>query len=313
MTSQSRSGYVVQNKLHKLRGEHFRRQLNQNLVSRVSVHNTAPTLPRNLLTDAVYSQDKPSRPRDTREALFVCKRPEENAAAISSKERAEVLSLVLDVDVERPRVPQLTLLCLRSLVVSCSDEEFENLVPKHIPSHLRRELLHWTAVFSPLTGRKLKALCGAEAHVAGELVVVGPDAHVREDDFQAYQGVHCSTEWESDDAAPSPLRNLLLISTPVAFSLLLALPPTLTRLALVNIPTPVPLHRLPATCPLVEHIDLSYNTWLASERDSQERLGKVIWSRLKYLTRLGLRRCSIPAGILMDMNKCRWDDVEIIQ
>ncbi|KAF7294865.1 Release factor H-coupled R [Mycena indigotica] len=216
-------------------GEHFRHRLNQQQASRVSSFSTAPTLPRNLLSDAVYSQDKPNRPRTTREALFVCKPadPDEGVfTPISEEQRILVLSLVLDMDIRPPRVPRLTLLCLQSLVVSCSDEELSELVSSYIPAHLRLDLMRHTAVSNPLTTGQLKALC-SDGSVSGELIVVGPFAQLTEGGLQGARHDSHNEDWDDEDSTlPLPMRTLLLISTPLSLSFVLALPPTLSKLAL---------------------------------------------------------------------------------
>ncbi|KAH9951448.1 hypothetical protein B0H21DRAFT_849941 [Amylocystis lapponica] len=60
----------------------------------------------------------------------------------------------------------------------------EELVPC-LPSHLRRNLLRWTAVHSPLPTSKLYALCAPDGHVDGELIVVGPQASLHRDFLKA--------------------------------------------------------------------------------------------------------------------------------
>nr|GAT53241.1 release factor H-coupled R [Mycena chlorophos] len=314
-----RSG-VVQNKLHQLRGENFRHQLNLHQTSR-AIHSqtSAPTLPANLFSDAAYSEDKPRRAHNTREALFVVnlKQPAgaDSESVINAEERASVLGFN-----EKPqhRVPKLTLLCLRLLVEACSDEALEQLCRDYVPGHLRRDLLRWAAMAQPLPTRTIKALCGDQGHVDGELIVVGPDAELHEGHLRAATDTDtCSSaDWDTDDSstqATTPMRRLILISTSLSLSLMLVLPRTLTSLALVNLQRPVSLHRLPATCPLLEDLDLSYNTWLASEREAEEHLGKVTWSRCAHLTRIALRRCSIPASIVRELNRGKWDEVQVIQ
>jgi hypothetical protein len=91
------------------------------------------------------------------------------------------------------------------------------------------------------------------------------------------------------------------------------LPPTLTHLALINILNPVSLHRLPMTCPLLECLDLSHNMWLVAEKDAEERLGNVQWSRWHRLRTLGMRGCHVPAESMVEINKGRWDDVQVVR
>jgi hypothetical protein len=210
-------------------------------------------------------------------------------------------------------VPSLTLLCLRTLVTSSSDDDFsENIVP-YIPSHLRKDLLRWTAVHSPLTNSKLHALSEPDGHVGGELILVGPHTRVLEDQFGDPERDGRLSEWESDESLPAPLHTFILVSAHLAFSTLCSLPATITHLALINLPTPVPIHRLPATCPLVERLDLSYNRWLVGEKEAQEKLGKMNWTRFHNLRVLGLRGCHMPDNLMTEVNKGRWDDVEVIR
>ncbi|KAJ7219376.1 hypothetical protein GGX14DRAFT_355991 [Mycena pura] len=303
------------------RGEYFRHTQNKGCVPRPRVtgaHNT-PTLPADLLADSAYATDKARPPRDTRAALFVCEKhaePPASGLALTStpRLRAGVLSVVLPAVAEQHRVPRLTLLCLQILVASSSDAEFSNAVLPFIPPHLRHDLLRWTAVHHPLNNQKLHALCGNEGHVNGELIIVGPSANVSEDQFQWSQAKSCSAEWDSDDSLPPhPMHTYVLVSAHLSFSNLSALPATLTRLALVNIPTAVSLHRLPTTCPLVECLDLSYNTWLVAEKEARERLGKIPWSRWHRLRVWGMRECCVPRDMLDEINKGRWDDVAVVQ
>ncbi|KAF7329840.1 Release factor H-coupled R [Mycena kentingensis (nom. inval.)] len=314
----------VHEKIHKLRGEHFRHQLNQNRIPRVAVQNRAPTLPGNLFSGTAYAKDKPSAVRTTREALFVCKPFDDRktgptasgARLISAAERASVLSLVLENDLEPPRVPRLTLLCLQSLLMSCSDAEFKQAV-SYIPAHLRVDLMRWAAVSRPLTTQQLRVLCGGnatEGRIVSELIVVGPEAHLLDADLRTPAQTQTDDDWDSEERKDPPsMQTLVFISTPVTFSLLLAVPPTVTRLGLVNLPNPVSLHRLTATCPLLECFDLSHNAWLATENEATEHLGKIIWTRLQYLRLLGLRDCFLLPELNADVNKGKWHAVEILQ
>ncbi|KAJ6596998.1 hypothetical protein DFH09DRAFT_108492 [Mycena vulgaris] len=308
--------------IHTLRGEYFRHTQNQqhlppNLKARTSLTHNSPTLPADLLADSAYSKEKPRPPRDTREALFVSRRADPPQHDFTtSVQRAEVLSVVLPTVAEQhcPQVPPLTLLCLQILITTLSDADFSDTVLPFIPSHLRHDLLRWTAIHRPLNNNgQIRALCGPEGHLAGELILIGPNANVREDQFRDPEHTR-SAEWESDDwLPPPPMHTFVLVSAHLSFSTLCSLPATLTRLALVNLPTPVSLHRLPTTCPLVECLDLSYNTWLVAEKEAQERLGKVKWSRWHQLRTLGIRGCHVPADMIAEVNKGRWDDVRVVK
>jgi len=54
------------------------------------------------------------------------------------------------------------------------------------------------------------------------------------------------------------MRRVALLAVPLAVPTLLALPLTLTHLALLRLPAAVPVHRLPDKCPLLEVLDLSF-------------------------------------------------------
>ncbi|KAJ7905617.1 hypothetical protein B0H14DRAFT_2660914 [Mycena olivaceomarginata] len=279
-------GSHIHQKIHALRGEYFRHIQNR-------AHAEA------------------SSARDTREALFVLKRVErpQHDIATTPTWRAAALALTVPAVAESHKVPPLTLLCLQ--ILSSFETDFPEIV-QYVPSHLRLALLRWAAVHRPLTTPQLQALC-AHGHVAGELIVVGPSAGVNQDQFRGPEEGR-SVEWESDDwTPPPPMHTLVLMSAHLTLSIICTLPATLTHLALVNILNPVSLHRLPMTCPLVECLDLSYNAWLVAEKEAQERLGKLQWSRWHQLRTLGLRGCHVPADLTVELNKGRWDDVQVVK
>ncbi|KAJ7430735.1 hypothetical protein B0H11DRAFT_2263068 [Mycena galericulata] len=307
--------------IHTLRGEHYRRMQNQKRLplnlktSKLTQLQGGSTLPADLLSDSVYSKERPPIPTlDTRQALFVPKRVDRPRHDLTSTStgRAELLSFILPTVAEYPKVPPLTLLCLQ-IIRSSSDADFFETILPFIPPHLRNDLLRWTAIHSPLTAQQLRSLCGSEGHVAGELIIMGPNGSLRDDHFESPETSR-SVEWESDERlATVPMQTCILVSVQLTLYSLRTLPPTLTRLALIDVLAPVSLQRLPTTCPLLEHLDLSYNTWLVTEKDSRERLDKVQWSRWHHLRELGARGCHIPADIVDDMNKNRWDDVKVVQ
>ncbi|KAK7020527.1 hypothetical protein R3P38DRAFT_2970004 [Favolaschia claudopus] len=313
----------IHGKIHNLRGEHFRHLQNQNNLPRTwhTVTHNSPTLPADLLADSAYSNKPRTSPRDTREALFVAKpiRAAQPSPPIDLRNspawRAEALSLIIPAIAQCHAVPPLTLLCLE-VMSSSWDVDLPEIV-QFIPSHLRLALLRWAAVHRPLTSQQLHVL-SSDGHVAGELIVVGPKAVVREDYFSGNDAEAgrrpAAAEWESDDnwSSSQPMHTCVFLSTPLSLSILSTLPATLTTLALINIPNPVSLHRLPMTCPLVESLDLSYNGWLAAEKDAQERLGKLQWSRWHQLRTLGLRKCNVPKNVMIEVNKGRWDDVQVV-
>ncbi|KAJ7271886.1 hypothetical protein B0H12DRAFT_668150 [Mycena haematopus] len=310
----------IHTKIQTLRGEYFRHIQNQGILPRnfktAQLGHNSPTLPADLYTDSAYSNEKPrpTPPRDTREALFVPKRVERPQPDLTSTAtwRAEALSLIVPAIAECHKVPPLTLLCLQILVAPSFDADFAETM-QFIPPHLRLVLLRWAAVHRPLTNHKLRALC-SDGPVAGELIVVGPDASVHEDQFKGPDAECRSAEWDSDDwPPPIAMHTFILLSVHLTSSIVFNLPATLTHLALVHILNPVSLHRLPTTCPLLECLDLSYNAWLVAEKDAQERLGKLQWSRWHHLRTLGLRGCHVPSDLMVLVNRGRWDDVQVVK
>ncbi|KAH7929698.1 hypothetical protein BV22DRAFT_1002214 [Leucogyrophana mollusca] len=257
--------------------------------------------------------------------------------------REEALSVVLSPEFSSPSstapaalygTPPLTLLCLRVLLAAYRGPEFTEVAP-YIPPHLRRDLLRDSAICSPLSQTEIHALC-YDGHVDGELIVIGPHASLRVNHFQTalsrspdggkvevypHDDSKCADEAEEEtswDSIPSqekqdpPLHMLTLVSTPLAIPTFLVLPPTITQLALLNIPSPVPLHRLPTICPLLTLVDVSYNSWLSPARSGDKILEEVGWSRLRHLKVLGLRECQVTLKVVAAVNKGRWDDVQIV-
>lgn len=216
--------------------------------------------------------------------------------------------------------PTLALLSLHVIRMECSGYELAEIRP-YIPPHLRRVLMRHSAINCPLSQIELNAICGEEGHADGELIVVGPHATLRNDHFRRIHSSResvpeeCAAEstWDSlatQGSEPSALFSLTLLSTPLTFALS-DLPPTITCLTLINIPKPVSLQRLPSYCPLVSLLDLSYNTWLVPV-SGEKLLENYPWTKLRYLKVLGLRGCRITSTLLSQVNKGRWDDVDII-
>ena len=214
--------------------------------------------------------------------------------------------------------PTLVLLSLHVIRMKCSGSEFAEIMP-YIPPHLRRGLLRHSAINYPLSQVELNAICGDEGHADGELVVVGPHAMLPSDHFRR---MHSSREsmpeaeesaWDSlatQGSESSVLFSLTLLSTPLTFALS-DLPPTITCLALINIPKPVSLQRLPSYCPLVSLLDLSYNSWL-NPTSGEKLIEDYPWTKLHYLKVLGLRGCHVTSTLLSQVNRGRWDDVNVI-
>jgi len=115
-------------------------------------------------------------------------------------------------------------------------------------------------------------------------------------------------EWTS-----TSLHTMVLLSVHIPSVTFLSFPPTITHLALIELPAAVPLHRLPSICPLIKVIDLSYNKWLETMKSSTDVLERVVWTRWGRLEVLGLRGCWVSEELRMKVNKERWTDVVIIR
>ncbi|EKM55340.1 uncharacterized protein PHACADRAFT_94269, partial [Phanerochaete carnosa HHB-10118-sp] len=227
-------------------------------------------------------------------------------------------------------VPPLALECARMLLEAYGDTEDWAEVARYIPAHVRRDLVRWYAVRKPLGNATLYTLYGEEAHAEGELLVVGPEATLRR--VALVKGKQTnrrmqpaqSTEreeatwdefdsWDEPGDTTTPLTTFALVMTPLPNELLTYLPPTLTHLALLALPQPVRVYRLPEISPLLETLDLSYNDWLSNNGSTAEgSLERVPWRRWQRLRVLGLRVCGIGADIATKVNVERWTDVEIV-
>lgn len=233
-------------------------------------------------------------------------------------------------------VPPLIQLCIHIILATCGGEDLADLVPD-IPVHLRRAFMRYAAVHMPLSVPELEAVCDGHGSADGDLIVVGPRASLRRDWFQkttegerpgeTAQGpsVHLTPQECSDDAEGTWDDTLSLDTEPVSPTMLsfvstlltvptfLALPPTITHLALLNIPYQVPLQRLPTICPLLVFLDLSYNDWLSrSSSKGNQILMSMAWHKLHHLQVLGLREFSVAFTLLVEINRGRWQDVRII-
>jgi hypothetical protein len=249
-----------------------------------------------------------------------CSGPEKVDIHTTSTWRAHALDLISGHDGSKLlAVPPLTQLCLRILASFPSSEFVEDVVP-FLPSHLCRDLIRYAAIYAPLPPSKLYAMYAHEGHADGELLIVGPQATLRDDFFIRDNNSSDSSisqdlsDWESEKPMPPSLSTFILMSTPMPISIVLSLPPTITHMALLNLPAPIALHRLPGVCPLLEILDLSYNTWLSStSRDASKILERVEWGRWQCLRVLGLRECFMSDEMLQKLNKGRWDDVQVVE
>ena len=238
--------------------------------------------------------------------------------------RSQALSLAashIDGFIDPSQPPSLALICLKSMLDKCTPAEIREDIAPLIPVHLRRDFIRYSAIYFPLSNWKLDVLFHPDGHADGEILVVGPRAFLGDDYF--LRGTHepqfnprypqAEEDWESDFPSVKPLRSLLMVSTRLSASLFLALPPTLTHIALINIQNPIPLHRFPKICPLIEFLDLSYNHWLGqSKGEGVSMLDRVEWTRWNHLRILGLRDCHVSDEIRQKVNRGRWDDVAIV-
>lgn len=234
--------------------------------------------------------------------------------------RSQALSLAashIDGFIDSSQPPSLALICLK-ILFKCTQTEIREDIAPFIPVHLRRDFIRYSAIHFPLSDWKLDVLFYPDGHADGEILIVGPKVSLRDDYF--LRGSHellprhpqPDEDWESDSHSVKPLKSLLLVSTRLSASTFLTLPPTLTHIALINIHNPIPLHRFPKICPLVEFLDLSYNHWLGQPGEGISTLDRVEWTRWIHLKVLGLRDCHIPEEILKKVNRERWDDVTIV-
>jgi hypothetical protein len=249
-------------------------------------------------------------------------------------------------------VPSLAELCFRVLLGSFGDpDEFAHELAPALPAHLRRDLVRYTAVHQPLVNRKLYALFEPAGHADGEIVVVGPQSSLLDDILPSYrtpngdirgavyrvheviegspssrrhgwQEPHDSeaTSWDADDLHDhiddsTRLHTLVVISASCSMHAYSNFPPTLTRLALVDISTPLPIHRLPGLCPLLVVLDLSFNLWVCAKntRGAGGTFGMVSWQKWANLQILGLRGCIVDETMLEGMNNGRWVDIQILR
>ncbi|KAI9064440.1 hypothetical protein FKP32DRAFT_1757706 [Trametes sanguinea] len=261
-----------------------------------------------------------------------------------------------DQDTSSHRVPPLTQICLGVLLAEFPDVAgFRDELLPAIPPYFKRDILRFTAVHDPLPNVKLYPLFEPDGHVDGEVIVVGPQATLQRDHLLSLslttsapptngeedkvdRGEGSSTSSDTGDEAgdqhtpdedswdvesssqeiPEPLHTLVVLNSPVPATTLFAFPLILTRLALLAIPTPTPVHRLPRICPLLEVLDLSYNRWLNEPpgghvtENSESILQRIEWQKWSRLTVLGLRGCDVGPDVVAKVNQGRWEEVTVV-
>ncbi|KAF9013906.1 hypothetical protein BDQ17DRAFT_1341708 [Cyathus striatus] len=321
----------VNNRLHTLRGEQFRHS--QNLLrsrSHITSANVTrlPSLPTDLFeySDHIPPNDGSSSATSTSTPSLSYSGPEpprswtQASKDVSYKEtskwREQALSLIFEhsktlAHDSSSQIPSLSVLCL---------SKFKDAVVPFIPSHLRRDLIRYASVESPLPNSKLYALFEPDGNADGEIIIIGPKATLRDDYFlHGHKDVDMvgsisSHSWDEETVVPKVLECFVLVSINMPISTLLTLPPTLTHLALIDLPNPIPLHRLCNVCPLLQVLDLSYNQWLTNcSKDVLNALDRIDWARWVHMRILGVRNCKIPEKVLHQVNRNRWDDVVIVQ
>lgn len=334
------------------RGEQFRHAQNvrnsrAHISSTLAIRNK-PTLPINLTTlndQELYETRKPEEqqssssrsplkcpgPRPPKSWVAKLTTPQDLCATPSW--RLDALSLLysqLAVSIPTQRVLPLSVLCLLPLIASCTSSELRDDVLPFIPQHLRKEVIRYTAIHDPLSASRLYALYEQEGHADGEIIVVGPQASIRDDFFiQSNQEPRTDEnvlshppsstsnekeDWEDEDTSPKLLQTFAAVSTSLSMSLILSLPPTITHLALVHLSSSISLHRLPRTCPLLIFLDLSYNEWLEyPSNETLKSLDRVDWARWSYLRTLGWRKCFVPNAMLVKINADRWDEINVVR
>ncbi|KAG9318855.1 hypothetical protein JVU11DRAFT_961 [Chiua virens] len=334
----------VNNILQNLRGEHFRHARNtQGKVVSISSLSSQPTLPVGLIypTPHVPASDHstripgPSPPKSWRSHPIPISTTSGQSSVTSNTPawRAHALALFFATHLPAspsapaPRViypdpnpiPTLTLLCLQLLRTACPSADLADIAP-YIPRHLCRALLRYTAVHAPLSQIELDALCQGTTHVDTELLLIGPRNTFRAHAPDPLQRDDALAEtWDAVEALDTDesaaLRSLAVVSSPLSAATVLAFPPTITHLALIDVPRWLALWRLPTICPLVVFLDLSYNTWLRADERGRGApvLEEVGWNGLRRLEVLGLRGCHVTPKVLLELNRGRWEEVRVIQ
>ncbi|KIY72342.1 hypothetical protein CYLTODRAFT_486373 [Cylindrobasidium torrendii FP15055 ss-10] len=293
--------------LHALRGESWRHQRNMDRVSHRPVPSQIDSLHRSLFPEAEILGPRktwsgPSPPPSWRT---------KSASSEQDTSRRQRLLGLMYAHLPSLRatggVPCLGLMCLRR-IFDLDVPELDEILAL-VPPHLSLDLLHDTAIREPLLNSKLYALCGKEGHVDGELIVVGPTQSMRPSFFRRTE--EALDNWEDvEDGYKQPLHTLIVAETFLSPAVMLSFPPTITHLGIVDVPSALPLHRLPALCPLLIVLDLSYNAWL--DEGAHKIWERIVWTRWKSLEVLGLRKCYVDVELRKKVNAGRWDDVEII-
>jgi len=194
----------------------------------------------------------------------------------------------------------------------------EELVP-YIAPDLRRDILRRAAVVNPcLSAEEILLLC-SKGGTEGELVLSGSEIspsvlQTLLTDYTPSSDAGKEESWddsEEQQEGTADLTRLVLFNASLPASCMTFLPPTLTHLALLHLPssislqthinstiasTSTPIWRLPPQLPLIEFFDISFNPWLLPTR-SFDKIPWGAWRRLKFV---GLRECGFDSQELRD-------------
>ncbi|KZS87788.1 hypothetical protein SISNIDRAFT_490753 [Sistotremastrum niveocremeum HHB9708] len=207
-----------------------------------------------------------------------------------------------------PRIPTLHDMCIRVIV---EDGDLEEVVP-YLYSSLRRDICRYAAVYDPLSTSDILLLASyQDGGTDGELILSGPGAKLStilprinpqsipdrsdaewDEDLPNLSAINLEEpSWAQSLAAAEvqPLQHLVLISTTCPPPMLSHLPPTITHLVLIDLPTLplVPLWRLPGLLPLASFVDLSYNPWIRTTKS----FDKISWHGWRRLRTVRLKSC----------------------
>lgn len=235
-------------------------------------------------------------------------------------ERANALSLLFS---HRPSasgypvslvVPSLVLLCVKVLLKAYALEDLVHHLPGPIQVLLARYVAVYYARPIPELSQLYSEAGGGSAD--GEIILVGPHESLLSDLLDMNQTATdaiIQDDWDSPPesqrhTAPPIIRSLILLSTPLSVPSLIRIPRTLTHLALLNLHSTIPIHRIPDLCPLLTFLDLSYNVWVGDTK----ALTRVRWERWTVLEVVGLRECMVDKSIVQVVNSGRWNEVCVI-
>ncbi|KAG9089022.1 hypothetical protein FRC07_012420, partial [Ceratobasidium sp. 392] len=184
----------------------------------------------------------------------------------------------------RSSIPTLREICLHKLL--STDPIDDQIFNPDLPAHIRRFIVRYTSILSPLPWAALAELWGVaygEQGADGELIFVGKEtggssftsASIREVltpaeiDLQPEEDENADDlAWDAEEYTPPPPLNVLISLAHPLSKHLSFFPPTITHLALIATPldpdtTPrAMMAKLSGALHLLEALDLSYNPWL---------------------------------------------------